>query len=445
MSRAPGFDYLQSKGEVDASSPLPQGAGSPALPRNFRKLPIDKRRQALKAALGAEFDATPPSAAELEWSDTMVESAIGFLAVPVGVATGFLIDGTSFSIPMAVEEPSVIAAATFAGSLIAGCGGFRTWSTEPEMVSQIFLEGVSPGREHLLAQHEPEIEETLASALSSMRARGGGYRGMKVSRLEEIDVVRVDLLIDVRDVMGANIINTAAEKARRKIEEVSGGTALMCILTNESLHRRAGARFSVPLARLKRGRFDGIETGRRIAHASEVARVDPSRAVTHNKGVMNGITALALATGNDTRGIEAAVHRWASRDGQYRGVTSFRVEGANLLGRIEIPLPLATAGGAVGFHPSTRSALALLGNPDTKVLSRVGAALGLAQNFAALYALVTEGIQRGHMKMHSARLALLAGARGGEVRRLAERIADAGTHSLEAARQLLEHLRLEGR
>lgn len=438
MSSESGPERSIPRTEEEAPSSLPDNAGSPALPRGFRKLPIAERVEALRKALGGS-DIAPES--NLEWSDAMVESAVGFVSVPMGVATGFLIDGTAFSIPMAVEEPSVIAAATFAGTLIASCGGFGTWSTEPEMVAQIFLDRVPSGREALITQREGEIESVLAPILASMRARGGGYRGLSVNRLEELDVVRIDLRIDVRDAMGANIVNTAAETARKKAEEISGGTALMCILTNEAAHRRAGAKFSIPLSRLARGRFDGSEAGRRIELASEIARVDPSRAVTHNKGVMNGISALALATGNDTRGIEAAVHRWASRDGHYRGVTSFRVEGENLEGRIEVPLPLATAGGSVGFHPSTRAALALLGSPDTKTLARVGAALGLAQNFAAVFALVTEGIQRGHMRMHSARLALLTGARGDEVRQLADRIAATGSFTVETARQLLQRLR----
>jgi hydroxymethylglutaryl-CoA reductase len=371
----------------------------------------------------------------------MVESAVGYVFVPFGVATGFLIDEKRFNIPMAVEEPSVIAAATYAGTMIASHGGLHTWATEPEMVSQIFLEGVPAGRERFLLEKKQSIADELSPLFSSMRKRGGGYRDLEVTRLDDLGVVRVDLLIDVRDAMGANIINTAAEHLRKLVESISGGTALMCILTNESLHRRAGASFRLPLSRLRRGRTNGNEAGRRIALTSKIAHADPSRAVTHNKGVMNGICALALATGNDTRGIEAAVHRWAARDGQYRGVTSFRVDGASLVGEIELPLPFATMGGSVGFHPSTRTALRLLGNPDARTLARIAAGLGLAQNFAALHALVTEGIQKGHMKMHSARLALLAGARGKEVRRLAERIAGIGVYSVEVAAKMLDQLR----
>lgn len=437
--------HSTNSGQPPATSP-PLSTDSPALPRNFRKLSVEERRAALLAALMGKAGAEAfgeSGGVELQWADAMVESAVGQVPLPLGIATGFLVDGHSFSIPMAVEEPSVIAAATFAGTFIAGSGGFSSWATDPVMVSQIFLEGVSPERDQRLREHEREIASKLDSLLGSMRDRGGGYRGMELARLTELGLLRVDLLIDVRDVMGANIINTAAERVKGMLEALSGGTAVMSILSNESLHRRAGARFSIPVERLRRGGTEGGEAGRRIALASEIARVDPSRAVTHNKGVMNGISALALATGNDTRGIEAAVHRWAARDGQYRGITSFRVEDGLLHGEIEAPLPLATRGGAVGFHPITQAALSLLGNPDSRTLARIGAALGLAQNFAALFALVTEGIQKGHMRMHSARLALQAGARGNEVRRLAKRVAEKSAFSIDAARKMLKQLRSE--
>lgn len=424
---------------------LPQGAGSPTLPRDFRKLSMSERRKALHHAIAqSEETGTSQLEGSLEWSDAMVESAIGYVGVPFGVATGFLIDGRVFNIPMAVEEPSVIAAATFGGTMIASAGGFSTWATRPEMISQIFLEGVPASREQELLDREGEIAAELAPLLSSMRERGGGYRSLSVTRIAEPEIVRVDLLIDVCDAMGANIVNSAAERARPIVEAISGGRALMCILTNDSLHRRAGARFALPLARLRRATITGPEAGRRIVLASQIAQADPSRAVTHNKGIMNGISALALATGNDTRGIEAAAHRFASRDGSYRGLSTFRVEGDRLVGEMELPLPIATRGGSIGFHPSTRTALALLGRPDSATLSRVAAALGLAQNFAALHALVTEGIQKGHMKMHSARLALLAGARGEEVRSIAEQIARAGRYTLRAAKELLGQHRASG-
>jgi hydroxymethylglutaryl-CoA reductase len=274
---------------------------------------------------------------------------------------------------------------------------------------------------------------------------------VEVTRLPETGLVRVDLLIDVRDAMGANILDTAAEHLRPLLEELTGGKVLMGILSNAARERRAGARFALPVEKLQvvhagYGEAEAAppEAARRIVLAAELAREDPSRAVTHNKGIMNGISSLALATMNDTRAIEAAAHAWAARDGHYRGLSSYCFDGKILEGSMEMPLAFASVGGGVGFHPASRLALAVLGNPGGSRLARIAAALGLAQNFAALLALVTGGIQRGHMKHHAARLAYQAGARGTEVRRVAERLAAGSEYSREAAARVLALLR-EGR
>ena len=373
-----------------------------ALPSDFRKLDISARRAALKKAygeLGLEPGADNGDGASL--ADAMVESAVGYLPVPLGVAAGFLIDDRSYDIPMAVEEPSVLAAATFAARLLRAGGGISTWATEPIMTAQVFLEGVPPGREREIERREGEIRADLDLVLDSMRRRGGGYRGLEAVRNAETGLVRVSLRIDVRDAMGANVLNFAAERAAGKLEAMSGGRRLMCILTNDAGERRAGARIEIAARRLARGGFAGEEVARRIVLASRAADTDPTRAVTHNKGVMNGISALALATGNDFRALEAGVHFWAARDGRYRGVTSFRRVGEALEGTIELPLALGAVGGSVGVHPTTALALRMLREPDGRTLSRIAAALGLAQNFAALFALVTEGIQAGHMKLHA--------------------------------------------
>jgi hydroxymethylglutaryl-CoA reductase len=376
--------------------------GDAALPLKFRKLDMAARRAAMESVYGEkgfELGEFPGSDASL--ADSMVESAVGYLPVPLGIATGFLIDGRSYDIPMAVEEPSVLAAVTFAAQLVRADGGFSTWATEPIMTAQVFLEDVPPGREREILRRKSEIEADLERFLDSMRRRGGGYRGLEVTRNAETGVVRVSLCIDVRDAMGANVLNGAAERVAGALEAMSGGRRLMCVLTNDAGERRAGARFEVAAHRLARGDFSGEETARRIELAARVARTDPTRAITHNKGVMNGISALALATGNDLRALEAGVHYWAARDGRYRGVTDFRRVGEALEGTIELPLALGAVGGSVGIHPATALALRILREPDGRGLSRIAAALGLAQNFAALFALVTEGIQAGHMKLHA--------------------------------------------
>jgi hydroxymethylglutaryl-CoA reductase len=222
--------------------------------------------------------------------------------------------------------------------------------------------------------------------------------------------------------MGANLLNTAAEELRPLLEEITGGQVLMAILSNRSWDRTASARLEIPLTALGRPGFNGEETARRIVRASRIAREDPDRAVTHNKGIMNGISALALATSNDTRAIEAAAHAYAGRYGPYHGLTEYWIENEKLHGSLEMPLPFAVTGGAISFHPVARWALNLLGNPDAPSLSRIAAALGLAQNLAALRALVCEGIQNGHMSLHARRLAYDAGARGEELSKFAAEI-----------------------
>jgi len=375
----------------------PQGV----LPLNFRKLDFAARRAALERVYGAGACGLGgmEEAAENR-VDLMVEAAVGSLPLPLGLATGFLIDGSSYDLPLATEEASVIAAATYAAQLIRSEGGFSTWASDPVMRAQVFLEGVSPGGELELRGRGAEIGKELEILLGSMRLRGGGYRGLELERVSETGLLRVSILVDVRDAMGANVLNGAAEGMAGSLERLSGGSRLMCILSNDARDRRAGARFEIPAGRLRRGAFSGEEAARRIELASLLAQSDPERAVTHNKGVMNGITALALATGNDTRALEAAVHYWAGRGGSYRGVTTFRRVGEALEGTIELPLALGTVGGSVGLQPAAALSLRILRGPDGRGLCRIAAALGLAQNFAALFALVTEGIQSGHMRLH---------------------------------------------
>jgi hydroxymethylglutaryl-CoA reductase len=428
--------------------------GTVHLPERFSRLGLEERRRLLQEQSVAEdWEAVSSSPALTALADVMVEAAVGSLPVPLGLAAGFLVDGRELAVPMAVEEPSVIAAASFAARLIRRGGGFTTWASEPVMRAQVFLEKVPPGGELRVAPREAELRERLDVLQASLRARGGGFCGLEVARLPETGLVRVDLLIDVRDAMGANILNTAAEHLRPRLEELTGGTALMGILSNAARERRAGARFVLPLEHLRvAGSIEGgaagqgagrasAEAARRIVLAAELAGEDPSRAVTHNKGIMNGISALALATMNDTRAIEAAAHAWAARDGRYRGLSRYSFDGQALEGSLELPLSFAVVGGAVDFHPASRLALSVLGHPDGQGLSRIAAAVGLAQNFAALLALVTGGIQRGHMKLHGARLAYQAGARGAEVRRVAERLAAAGRYSREEAARALAELR----
>ena len=316
------------------------------------------------------------------------------------------------------------------------------------MTAQIFLENVSSDGEKRLATAGDLVRGALASELASLERRGGGYRGMLVRRLEGSGVVAVNVHIDVRDAMGANRLNTAAELLGPLLEKHGGGRVLMAILSNAARERTAGAEFRIPAARLGVRLPPGMppeEAARRIVAAAEVAQEDTERAVTHNKGIMNGIASLALATMNDARAVEAAAHAWAARSGRYRGLSTYHLDGGFLVGRIELPLALATVGGSVDFHPAGRASLRILGNPDSPRLCRIAAAVGLAQNLAALLALVTRGIQHGHMRYHAARIAWRAGARGTEARQVAEALSGGARTDLTAARDALSRLREAGR
>ncbi|TVQ37978.1 MAG: hydroxymethylglutaryl-CoA reductase, degradative [Spirochaetaceae bacterium] len=414
------------------------------LPASFRKLSAVERRRLLVERFGLEpqeLDATAGSSELLELAQIMVESAVGVMPVPLGLAHGFLIDDVVRSVPLAVEEPSVVAAAGYAAAIIRRGGGFFTSATDPIMTCQIALTNCRSDAEQQITAREQQICRRIDPLLAGMQRRGGGFRGMDVTRLARTGLVVVRIHIDVRDAMGANILNSVAENCAEFICNELGCNRLMAILTNAAERRIARAEFALPAARLGRGGLSGSEIAERIVLATRFADEDGQRAVTHNKGIMNGITSLALATANDTRGIEAAVHAWAARDGSYRSLTHYELNAGVLTGSIEAPLPFGVVGGAVGFHPASRFALKLLGNPDAVTLSRIAAAVGLAQNFAALHALVGEGIQSGHMRLHSTRLAWSAGARGAEVAGVAERIARTRCFNAEGAAEALRSIR----
>ncbi len=396
-------------------------------------LPGDR---AVSEKLRSDFSYTGADESLLDLSEVMVEQAIGYFGVPLGVAGPVLIDKRQFMIPMATEEPSVIAAVSFAGSITSRYGGITTRATDPVMVAQIFLEDVGnlgASSVDAVLKSRDIIKEKLSPILSTMEKRGGGWRDIQARWIAPSRTLAVNLQIDVRDAMGANLLNSAAEEIRPLLEKITGGRVLMAILSNRSWNRTASARLSIPIQVLGRNGFDGSDTARRIVRAARVAREDPDRAVTHNKGIMNGISALALATGNDTRAIEAAAHAYAGRYGPYHGLSEYWVDDGMLHGSLELPLPFAVTGGAVGFHPVTRWSLEILGNPDAQGLSSIAAALGLAQNLAALRALVSEGIQKGHMGLHARRLAYAAGCRGSDIAAFAELIQSEEIRSKEAA------------
>ena len=417
----------------EAASPI-------VLPRGFRRLPLAERRAALATALGCELP--PGLTVDTETSalaDLLVENAVGTFPIPLGLATGFRVDGQELVIPLATEEASVVAAASYAARLLAdghGGAGIRT-EADPRIATVQLFPGADSGRCGDRGNRRPD------RACGPGGRRGGhpgGARGAAFARspLERVgDTLKVEIDLDVRDAMGANKVNTAGEAARPLLERLTGGRLLMAIVTNASRRALVRATGQVPCGRLARDGYSGAEVAQRIVRAAAIAAADHDRAVTHNKGVLNGIAALTQATGNDTRAVEAAAHGWAASGAGYAPLTSYHVADGTLHCRVECPLPLGTVGGAVGLHPVSRLALCMLGNPDSRRLAAIAAAVGLAQNLAALRALVTEGIQHGHMRLHAERLAYDAGARGAEVPAIATTLSEAGQMDVASARRLL--------
>ena len=416
----------------EAASPI-------VLPRGFRRLALAERRAALAAALGCELPAGLTGDAETSAvADLLVENAVGAFPVPLGVATGFRIDGEELVIPLATEEASVVAAASYAARLLAdghGGTGIRTQADPPIATVQLFVEQTREDAETAVRAAQTEIAALVDAAVATLVARGGGFRALAVQRVG--DTLKVEIDLDVRDAMGANKVNTAGEAARALLERLTGGRLLMAIVTNACRRALVRAAGQVPCGRLARGGYSGVQVAQRIVRAGALAAADHDRAVTHNKGVLNGIAALTQATGNDTRAVEAAAHGWAAAGAGYAPLTSYHVADGALHCRLQCPLPLGTVGGAVGLHPVSRLVLRILGNPDSRRLAAIAGAVGLAQNLAALRALVTEGIQHGHMRLHAERLAFNAGARGAEVPALAAALAEAGQMDVASARRLL--------
>ena len=409
------------------------------LPPGFRRLPLVERRAALAAALGCELPAALCGDAHTSAvADLLVENAVGAFPLPVGLATGFRVDGQELVVPLATEEASVVAAASYGARLLAegeGGAGIHADADPPIATVQLFVEQPRAEAEHAVRTARAEIAALVDDAVASLVRRGGGFRALTAQRVG--DTLKVELDLDVRDAMGANKVNTAGEAVRSLLERITGGRTLMAIVTNASRRALVRATGQVPCSRLGRGGYSGAEVAGRIVRAAAIAAADHDRAVTHNKGVLNGIAALTQATGNDTRAVEAAAHGWAAAGSGYSPLTSYRFAAGVLHCRLECPLPLGTVGGAVSAHPVSRLALRILGNPGSRRLAAIAAAVGLAQNLAALRALVAEGIQHGHMRLHAERLAHDAGARGAEITAIATALAEAGKMDVATARQLL--------
>ena len=379
----------------------------------------------------------------LSIADQLTENVLSTFDLPFSLAPYFLINGRDYVLPMVTEEPSVVAAASFAAKLIQRSGGFTTQVHQRQMIGEIALtdvEDVEVASKRILEDKETLLQ--LANeAYPSIVKRGGGARDLWVEN--KGDFLIVYLAVDPKEAMGANMLNTMLEALTDRIQKLSGGQALMAILSNLATRSLVSARCAIDFKVLSRNPEEAIELAHRMEQASQLAQVDPYRAATHNKGIFNGIDALVLATGNDWRAIEAGAHAYAAQSGSYKGLSHWtsQPKEKKLYGEITLPMPVATKGGSIGLNPTVQVSHRLLGEPSAIELAGIIASLGLAQNFAALKALVTTGIQAGHMKLQARSLALLAGAKEEEVPRLVNQLLENKPFNLEKAQILLQELR----
>jgi hydroxymethylglutaryl-CoA reductase len=381
-----------------------------------------------------------------EQADMMIENVAGRYALPFGLATNFLVNQREVVVPMVVEEPSIVAGASFAAKLARPGGGFKTSSSDPVMIGQVQVLDL-PDLDEAAAKLKSAEADLLAKADHDpiIRKFGGGARGIECRPLADTPagpMLIVHVLYDCRDAMGANTVNTAAEIIAPMIEQITGGRVNLRIISNLADRRTARAECTIPATALARGEFSGSQVARSIFEAWAFAAADPYRAATHNKGIMNGIDAVVVATGNDWRAVEAGAHAYAARGGLYTSLTEWSLveegdEITQLKGVLEIPLAVGTVGGATKAHPIARVAMKILGNPNAQTLAEIMVAVGLAQNFAAIRALGTEGIQRGHMRLHARQVALAAGAQGSLVQEIADQLVAEGVIREDRAKELL--------
>ncbi|MBX3232331.1 MAG: hydroxymethylglutaryl-CoA reductase, degradative [Labilithrix sp.] len=411
----------------------------------FYKVTVDERRNLVSEATGVSATAIATAldggGLSAETADKFVENVLGTYGLPYGVTLNVRVNGQDHVAPMVVEEPSVVAAASNAAKMVRAGGGFQVEVDPPVMISQVQIIEVkdrAAAKAAILAAKD-EILARADAAVSGLVARGGGARGLEVRELgqPEDEMIVVHILVDCRDAMGANLINTVAEAIADRLAALANGKVGLRILSNLCDKRCVRVRCRVPAKMLATDDMDGDAVIDGIVNASRFAELDPYRAATHNKGIMNGIDSVVIATGNDWRAVEAGAHAYAARSGQYSPLSIWRRDGDALVGFLELPLALGTVGGTLRVHPSARLSLDMMGVTEAADLSAVAASVGLASNLAAVRALATDGIQRGHMALHARSVALAAGASGADVERVAALIVEARDITIEAARRAL--------
>ncbi|CJG36982.1 3-hydroxy-3-methylglutaryl-coenzyme a reductase [Streptococcus pneumoniae] len=379
-------------------------------------------------------------------ADQLSENVVGTFSLPYSLVPEVLVNGQEYTVPYVTEEPSVVAAASYASKIIKRAGGFTAQVHQRQMIGQVALYQVANPKlaQEKIASKKAELLELANQAYPSIVKRGGGARDLHVEQIKgEPDFLVVYIHVDTQEAMGANMLNTMLEALKPVLEELSQGQSLMGILSNYATDSLVTASCRIAFRYLSRQKDQGREIAEKIALASQFAQAAPYRAATHNKGIFNGIDAILIATGNDWRAIEAGAHAFASRDGRYQGLSCWTLdlEREELVGEMTLPMPVATKGGSIGLNPRVALSHDLLGNPSARELAQIIVSIGLAQNFAALKALVSTGIQQGHMKLQAKSLALLAGASESEVAPLVEQLIADKTFNLETAQRYLENLR----
>jgi hydroxymethylglutaryl-CoA reductase len=420
----------------------------------FYNLSLEARRTALTcegllnpedlAALMGDPGLLPAQA------DKMVENVVGTFALPLGIALNFVVNGREVLIPMAVEEPSVVAGASFMARLARAGGGFTAHVSASEMIGQMQVLAIAdlPSARLTLLEKKAALLAEAAEIDPVLKKLGGGPRDLEVRLIEASPIgpfMVVHIIYDVRDAMGANAVNTACERLAPKIEALTGGRVHLRILSNLADHRLARARCTILLDELAFDQYSGEQVRDGVIAAWAFAAVDPYRAATHNKGIMNGIDPIVIATGNDWRAVEAGAHAYAARSGRYTSLSTWGKDAAgNLVGTLELPMAVGIVGGATKVHPAARAALKLMNVTSANELAEIMASVGLAQNLAALRALATEGIQRGHMGLHARQVAAAAGASGDEIEHLAAQLVAEKTVRSDRAEEILQTWRMGG-
>ena len=419
--------------------------------KNMRNLSPQQRLEAVSKAINCNpnllNDLKGEGSLPLKIADGMIENVVGRFELPLGIATNFLVNGKDYLIPMAVEEPSVVAAASHMAKMTRASGGFQASSDRPIMRGQIQvmdLENLHYTKAKIL-EHKNELISAANEKDKTLVNLGGGCEDLEVHLFNETPagpMLVVHLLVDVCDAMGANTVNTMAEHIAPLIEKLTDGRVRLRILSNLADKRLVTASVKLSASQFDTKNYSGNEVIKGIFEAASFAAVDPYRAATHNKGIMNGIDPIIVVTGNDWRAIEAGAHAFAARDGHYTSLTNWSVSNnGDLLGKIPLPMAVGLVGGATKTHPTAKAAIEVLGVKTATELGQVIAAVGLAQNLAALRALATEGIQRGHMTLHARNIAVQAGANGSEIDLIVKGMIDSQNVTMDNAMQILKALR----